>query len=148
MSTLEQQPKFFLDRSLGRVAVPTLLRAAGWDLVTLAEHYGVPEDERVPDPEWIREAALRGWPILMKDKRIRYRSAEISTVIQHAAQCFVITRGDLSSGEMASRFLTASQAILDAVGTPGPYIYAVHSDRIDRLYPARPRLGLQRPAQP
>jgi PIN like domain len=114
-----------------------LLRAAGWDLVTLAEHYGVPDDERVADPEWIRDAAIHGWPILMKDKRIRYRRAEIDTVIQYQAQCFVITKGDLPSSEMASRFLTARQAIFDAVARPGPYIYAVQSDRIDRLYPPR-----------
>jgi PIN like domain len=103
--------------------------------VTLAEHYGGPEDERVADSEWIKEAAIRGWPILMKDKRIRYRNADIDTVIQYQAQCFVITKGDLPSAEMASRFLTARQAIFDAVAMPGPYIYAVQSDRIDRLYP-------------
>lgn len=137
MSTPEPQPKFFLDRSLGRVAVPALLRAADWDLVTLAEHYGVPEDERVADTEWIRGAAIRGWPILMKDKRIRYRRAEIDTVIQYRAQCFVITRGDLPSDEMAGRFLAARKAIFDAIATPGPCIYAVHSDRIDLLYPSR-----------
>lgn len=74
MLTPEAQPRFFLDRSLGRVAVPGLLRDGGWDLITLAEHYGVPEDEGVADPEWIQEAAMRGWPILMKDKRIRYRA--------------------------------------------------------------------------
>jgi hypothetical protein len=135
--TPEPQPKFFLDRSLGRVVVPALLRAAGWDLVTLAEHYGVPEDERVADPEWIREAAIRGWPILMKDKRIRYRRAEIETVIQYQARCFVITKGDLPSVDMVSRFMTAKQAIFDAVALAGPYIYAVQSDRIDRLYPPR-----------
>ena len=135
--TPEPQPKFFLDRSLGRVAVPSLLRAAGWDLVTLAEHYGVPNDERVSDPEWIRDAAVRGWPILMKDKRIRYRKAEIDAVIQYQARCFVITKGDLSSGEMASRLLTVGQAIFDVAAQPGPYIYAVQSDRIDRLYPRR-----------
>ena len=43
------QPRFFLDRSLGRLAVPALLRAAGWDLVTLSERYGIPDDERVSD---------------------------------------------------------------------------------------------------
>jgi hypothetical protein len=71
VSPPEQQPKFFLDRSLGRVAIPALLRADGWELVTLAEHYGVPEDERIADTEWIQDAAEHGWPILMKDKRIR-----------------------------------------------------------------------------
>lgn len=51
MSGPEQPPKFFLDRSLGRKAVPELLRANGWDLVTLAEHYGVPADQDVADTD-------------------------------------------------------------------------------------------------
>ena len=33
-------PLFFVDRSLGRVRLPRLLRADGWSLVTMAEHYG------------------------------------------------------------------------------------------------------------
>ena len=137
MSPPEQQPKFFLDRSLGRVAVPALLRADGWELVTLAEHYGVPEDEQVADTEWIRDAAERGWAILMKDKRIRYRRAEIDAVARHEARCFVITRGDLTSAQTAQRFLATKKAIYEAVAMAGPYIYAVHADRLDRLYPPR-----------
>ena len=75
MLRLGQLPKFFLDRSLGRKAVPEAVRAAGWGLVTLADHYGIPADEQVADTEWIEEAARRGWPILMKDQRIRHRRA-------------------------------------------------------------------------
>jgi hypothetical protein len=100
------QPRFFLDRSLGRKAVPEALREDGWDVVTLAEYYGVPADQHVADSAWIQEAAEQGWPILMKDKRIRYRPAEIGAVIAHKARCFVVTRGDLPSAEMASRFIT------------------------------------------
>ncbi len=40
MSQPEQPPRFFLDRNLGRKAVPEALRADGWDVITLAEHYG------------------------------------------------------------------------------------------------------------
>ena len=76
----------------------------------------------------------------MKDKRIRYRRAEIDTVIQYQAQCFVITRGDLTSDEMARRFLTVKQAIFEAAAVTGPYIYAVQSDRLDRLSPPQSRL--------
>jgi hypothetical protein len=65
VSQPEYPPRFFLDRSLGRKAVPEALRADGWDLITLAEHYGMPADEQVADTEWIEEAAKRGWPILM-----------------------------------------------------------------------------------
>lgn len=49
MSPSDRPPKFFVDRSLGRLTVPRLLREADWGLVTLAEHYGVPEDERIAD---------------------------------------------------------------------------------------------------
>ena len=42
-------PELFLDRSLGRIKVPQMLRAAGLSLITLAEHYGVPADESVAE---------------------------------------------------------------------------------------------------
>lgn len=35
MSSPEQPPRFFIDRSLGRKAIPEALRADGWDIVTL-----------------------------------------------------------------------------------------------------------------
>ena len=135
MSSPEQLPRFFLDRSLGRKAVPEALRADGWNLVTLAEHYGMPADEQVADADWIEEAAKRGWPILMKDKRIRHRQAEINAVIAHKARCFVITRGDLPSADMANRFIANKTAILVAIAQPGPYIFSVQTERLMRLYP-------------
>jgi hypothetical protein len=52
-------PDLFLDRSLGRIKVPQLLRDAGLRLVTLAEHYGVPADEAVVDEEWLEWQAPR-----------------------------------------------------------------------------------------
>lgn len=135
MSRTDKPPRFFVDRSLGRIAVPRLLRQAAWDLITLAEHYGVPEDERVEDVDWIEEAAKQEWPVLMKDKKIRYRSAEIAAVIEHKARCFVITRGDLTSAQYAERFITNRDAILRTAATPGPFIFAVHADRLEPLYP-------------
>jgi hypothetical protein len=101
----------------------------------LAEHYGMPRDEGVADTEWIADAASRNWPVLMKDKRIRHRSAEIEAVVRHQAKCFVITRGDLASADMVRRFITNKQAIFRTVELPGPYIYSVQQDRLDRLFP-------------
>ena len=70
----------------------------------------------------------------MKDKRIRYRQAEIAAVTEHRARCFVIPRGDLPSADMAQRFITNKAAILTATAEPGPYIYWYH--RPDHpLYP-------------
>ena len=65
-------PEYFVDRSLGRRQVPDLLRAAGVRLRTLAEVYGIPADEAVEDVDWLAHSGARGWPVLMKDERIRY----------------------------------------------------------------------------
>ena len=48
-------PDLFIDRSLGRIQVPGLLRAAGLRLIALAEHYGIPADENVADTTWLAE---------------------------------------------------------------------------------------------
>jgi len=44
-------PELFVDRSLGRKQVPKILRAAGLNLRTLAEYYGMPRDQEVEDVE-------------------------------------------------------------------------------------------------
>jgi hypothetical protein len=67
---LSELPELLLDRSLGGVAVPTLLRAAGLTVHTLVEVYGSRADE-VADAEWLGYAGQRGWPVLLKDQRIR-----------------------------------------------------------------------------
>ena len=120
MSPPVQPHKFFIDRSLGRIAVPELLRAAGWNLITLAEHYGVPADEQVEDIRCIEDSAKMGWVVLMKDKRIRYRHAEIAAVIDHQAKCFVITRGDLTSSAYAERFIANQRTIFEVSALAGP----------------------------
>ena len=79
-------PALFLDRSLGRVQVPRLLRAVGLRLVTLAEHYGRPADESVADVTWLEEAGRRGWVVLMKDERIRRRPAEKAMLVRAAVR--------------------------------------------------------------
>jgi len=91
----DRPPKFFLDRSLGRVAVPTALREDGWEVV-------------------------------------------IEAVVKHKAKCFVITKGQLTSSDTARRFIASKQAIYRTTELPGPYIYSVQQDRLDRLFPKEP----------
>lgn len=74
-------PDLFLDRSLGRRQVPALLRAAGLRLVTLAERYGVPEDEGIEDVRWLQDVGQRGEVAFKKDERIRYNPAEKATMV-------------------------------------------------------------------
>jgi hypothetical protein len=126
-------PDLFLDRSLGRIQVPRLLRAAGLRLVTLSEYYGTPADESVTDVTWLAEAGRHGWAVLMKDERIRRRPAEKAMVMSAAVRCFVITRGDLCAHQMARRILDNLGEIELACAEPGPFLYAVHERRLERL---------------
>lgn len=60
--------------------------------------------------------------------------AERRSVLRHAVQCFCLTSQSLSSDEMARRFLDNLAAIAQACADDvGPFIYAVHSNRIERL---------------
>lgn len=126
-------PDLFLDRSLGRIQVRGLLRAAGLRLVTLAEHYGVPADQRVKDVEWLQLAGERGWAALMKDHSIRYNVAEREALRRYATRCFCIPRQSLTAQEMANRFLHNLSAMEVACADPGPFLYAVDERRLRPL---------------
>jgi hypothetical protein len=127
------QPEFFLDRSLGRRQVPDLLRASGLRLRTLAEVYGVPADEAVEDVEWLARAGDEGWPVLMKDDRIRYRPAERAAVVSHRVQAFCVTSGNLRAAVMAERFIAVADGILRACDEAGPFVYTVSATGLRRV---------------
>lgn len=133
MSHPDQLPDLFIDRSLGRIQVPTLLRSAGLRLITLAEYYGVPADENVNDMTWLCDAGAAGWVVFMKDSRIRRNPAERAALVSSRVRAFCLTRMDLTAAEMATRFLTRLPAITAACAAPGPFLYAVHASRIERL---------------
>ena len=131
-------PDLFLDRSLGRIKVPELLRAAGLRLVTLAEHYGIPADEDIADEDiadedWLKLASSQDWVVFMKDARIRYNRRERDVVKAYSVRCFCLSSQQLKAEDMAARYLDNLDAISQACYEPGPFIYAVHKNRIERL---------------
>jgi len=99
----------------------------------LAEHYGIPADENVMDEEWLELAGRNGWVVFLKDARIRSRAVERNTVERFEVRCFCITRQDLTAAQMADRYLHHLEAITEACAGPGPFIYAVHETRIERV---------------
>lgn len=129
----EGLPLLFIDRSLGRIKLPTLLRVAGLELVTLAEHYGTPQDENVDDVTWLSDTAARGWVAVGKDERIRRRPAEKEAVRRCGARVFYFTRGDLRAEVYAERILANIDAMARACAGSGPFIYVVHPNRIERM---------------
>ena len=133
MSHPEGLPRLFLDRSLGSVQVPRLLREAGLDLITMAEHYGAPVDQAVADPEWLELVGSNDWVAFTKDEGIRLQARNREALIEHRVRCFYLARQDLAASEMAARFLRNLPAIVRACGRPGPFMIAIYPNEIRNM---------------
>lgn len=125
---------YFVDRSLGKHAVPDALRRAGATVELHDDHFAAD----TPDEVWIEEVAARGWTILTKDSRIRYRPLEHEAVRASRAGLFVLTAGSVSGTEMAEIFvhhLARMERI--ALSRPRPFIARVTRSRVtvERLRP-------------
>lgn len=125
-------PRFFLDRNLGRYAVPNGLRAAGINVVALAERYGVPADETIADIVWMRDAAAHSEAVLMCDDAIRKKNPEERRVLVEVALRAFVVNSQLPATEVVRRFLANLPAIQRACTQPGPFVYRLHPDRIER----------------
>jgi hypothetical protein len=99
-----EPPVFFLDRSLGKHVIASRLRATGTRVEVHDDHF--PQDAQ--DPIWLQEVGARGWVVMTKDEKIRFRPAEKRALIAGGVAAFVLTaRGDLTGAEMAGIFVAA-----------------------------------------
>lgn len=133
VSPPDSLPKFFLDRSLGRLEVPRLLREHGFDVITLAEHYGVPADEKVSDAKYLELAGTNGWPVISKDGRIRSLRAEREAVIRFRVKYFYLSARGLPAQDMVDRLVHHRDRVGQAVVDDGPFVYIIHKNRMERL---------------
>jgi len=135
MLPFPSRPEFFLDRSLARRVVARMLRSAGWSVRTHIEVYGG-RDQEVEDVEWLELCGREGWIALTMDRRVRYYPAEVAAIRRHRVRAFALASGNLRAADQAHRFLTNQARITAACADPGPFIYAVYADRIERIFPA------------
>jgi hypothetical protein len=94
---------------------------------------GVLEAAFAPLPIDAGVAGDRGEVAFMKDGRVRYNPAEKAAIIRHRVRCFCVSRRDLTAEAMTRRFLQNLDRIADACSKPGPFMYAVHENRIEQL---------------
>jgi hypothetical protein len=128
-------PRYFLDRSLGGVKVPWILREAGWDLITMHEHYGRTRAQSVDDVTWITELAGLGCPLLTADARIVSNIIEARAIDDSAAVVFILPKGDMTAEEMATRFDRHRAAIDLRAERPGPAAFAVYPSALSQVHP-------------
>lgn len=117
---------FFVDRALGKKAVPDALRAAGEQVEVHADHF----PEAAPDADWLRVVGERGWIVLSKDKRIRYRRNETDAIQAARVRAFFLAVSkNLTGQEMGEIFVRSLPAMKQLVeSAPPPFIAHVYRD--------------------
>ena len=125
-------PEYFFDRSLGKASA-NRLRDRGWTIHLIADFYR-DDAADVADEEWIAEGCSRGWLLLTKDKKIRYRANELSAL--ESGHLFCLASGNLGLDDMAQRFVEAEPAMLGASRRYPVGFWHIHAGgRITRMWP-------------
>ncbi len=111
-----------MDASLGRRIVPEALRREGIEVVAHDDQF----EPGTPDAIWLEEAGRRGWVVLTKDKRIRYRENERRVLQRARVAAFVFVGKDLTGEEIAAALVAAlPRMIRTTQRTPRPFIATV-----------------------
>jgi predicted nuclease of predicted toxin-antitoxin system len=113
---------FFVDRSIGVEPIRTEFINAGLVVEIHDDHFARDEEDRV----WLRSAGERGWVVLTKDQKLRYRPLEIEALRASRARVFVLTAGNLRGVEIGAVFLGALPQICKVLeNVPGPFVARV-----------------------
>ena len=113
---------FFIDRSLGVEPIRTELTNAGLAVEIHDDHFAGDAEDRV----WLQVIGERGWVVLTKDQKLRYRPLEIGALRASNARVFVLTAGNLRGTEIAAVFLYALPQIFRIFRSrSGPFVARV-----------------------
>ena len=127
-----EEPILFLDRNLGKHIIADRLRSAGMKVEAHDEH--LPPD--APDEDWIALVGRMGWVALTKDKNIRYRTAELESIMRNAARVIVIRARNATGSDIAELLVKGRHRIARfAARTPAPFVAAIDRSGMVRAYP-------------
>lgn len=121
----------FIDRCAWSGALGRALTEAGIPFV--AHHDQFAHD--APDEVWLTAAADRGWLVVTRDQRIRYRANELAAMQRARLHVFVFTQGALTGAETGSILVRSHAAILrQAVAVQPPAFFSLtRSGDVNRL---------------
>lgn len=117
-------PRYFIDENL--LGIGRLLAQVREDIL-FPGHPELPEVPlRTPDLEWLPFVGNLGWPVIMRDKRIRTRRPERQALLDNGVKAFCLTTaGNYRSWDLLRLILRHWDAIDEAAAEPGPFIYGV-----------------------
>jgi len=132
-SSLSKRPEpltVFLDESLDSDSIAKALAEAGAIVERLTKHFPKGTD----DQTWLSLAGAKGWVVLTRDKRIRYRRLERLALQSAGVRAFVFTGGNVTLADTATTLAGAMPAIQGVCASKeGPFI--CHIGRTGKVRP-------------
>ncbi len=109
------------------------MKAAGYDVRVLSDEFG----SGTPDPQWLPVVAAKGWIIIGKDDRWRYRSEEKQIRIHARARAFIFVSKSAKREDIAEAVVGALPKMARLVAVqPPPFIARVLlSGYVGIIYP-------------
>ena len=120
----DRQPEFFFDRSPGKISARRL-RDQGFVVHLIAEFYR-DDAQTIADEDWISEGCRRGWVLLTKDRRIRYRAQELAAL--EDGFLFCLSDGNAGLDTISETWAAAMPAIGRAVQRGSTGFWHVYAD--------------------
>ncbi len=107
------------------------LRELGVSVEPHSAHFR-PDEE---DPVWLPEVGARGWVVLTRDERIRYRAAERRVLVRAKVKAFVLVAQNMRGSEMADVLVAALPEIHQLIDeNEPPFIAKIYRDATVRLW--------------
>ena len=115
---------FYLDESIHSRVLVKELRAAGANV----EHAGGAFPFGSADSLWLTGCGDRGWIVLMRDNRVRYRLLERIALEQAGVAAFVFTEGTATAADTAVTIVRLIRKMANmAISEPKPFLYSFGS---------------------
>jgi len=76
---------------LGKKIIAAKLRLRGLTVEVHDDHF----PQNAPDEDWLLEVGKRGWIVLTKDDRIRYRPAALEAYRSNKVRVFIFGSGEM-----------------------------------------------------
>ncbi|MCG3134125.1 MAG: hypothetical protein HMLKMBBP_01412 [Planctomycetes bacterium] len=132
-ATPPDEPTFCIDEALGGRVVSDALGRAGFHVERLIDHHPPGTEDAV----WLADIGRRGWIVLTKVTRMRFRPTEQLAIVRHGVRAFALTGGNMRAAEMAAVFLVAMPAMRRLLAkTPHPFVAALtRSGTVALVYP-------------
>jgi hypothetical protein len=129
-----EPPALFIDRCAWSGALGRALTEAHISFVAHNDQF----EHDTPDDIWLSAAADKGWLVVTRDQRIRYRANELAAMRRARLHVFVFTQGGLTGAETGGILVRCHAAMIrHAAQVTAPAFFSLtRSGEVNVLRPA------------